>query len=821
MIHLFIFICILPGRGGAEFEIKFLPPETKRSCSFGIVRILALSDSIFKIKRPGFMRNFTLSLFLLIAGTISKAQVSVKGKIKDKLTGDGLIGVAVIADSKTGGVSDLNGNYSLTLPEGKHSLEFRLLGYTTFSRQIDGKAGDSLVVDVVLETSARALDMVVVSAGKFEQKLGDVTVSMEVITPQLVENKNTTSLENIIDQVPGVNVTDGQANIRGGSGYSYGGGSRVLLLVDDMPLLSADAGDIKWNFLPIENLQQIEVIKGASSALFGSSALDGVINIRTAYPTSTPQSSIVMYSGIYDNPERPELVWWKNNQNPMFRGTYFFHSRQIKNWDLTIGGNLFDNDGYQQDGVEKRYRFNVNTRYRFKRVVGLSAGVNFNYMDVSGGNFLLWADGNAGALRPLGGSSQHYDNVRFNIDPYITYFTKKGGKHSLRTRYFYTLNTNDTQQKSFGGLYYFEYQYQKHFENGLTVTTGLTASFSQITSQLYGTHYSSNKSAYMQFDKKFFKRLTASLGLRAESYKLDSAQTSFYLHNGKDTLAKMPFQPVMRLGLNYQIARATYIRASYGQGYRFPSVAEKYIRTSVSGLEIYPNTQLKPETGSSTELGIKQGFQLGGFKGFLDVAAFQMVYHNMMEFAFGQWGNPNTDPLFGLGFKSTNIGTTQISGIDVSLEGDGKIGKIGVRGMAGYTYMDPISLDFNYKRDSATNSSTQNILKYRYRHIAKADVELSYKKFAVGVSMRYNSFMENIDHFFVDPLFAHILPGIAEYRQRFHNGDIVFDNRISYQLNKKAKISIITNNMFNRETTSRPADVLPPRNYALQISVKF
>ena len=68
-------------------------------------------------------------------------------------------------------------------------------------------------MNVTLETSARALDMVVVSAGKFEQKLGDVTVSMEVIGPQLVENKNTTSMENIIDQVPGVNVTDGQANI--------------------------------------------------------------------------------------------------------------------------------------------------------------------------------------------------------------------------------------------------------------------------------------------------------------------------------------------------------------------------------------------------------------------------------------------------------------------------------------------------------------------------------------------------------------------------------------------------------------------------------
>jgi outer membrane cobalamin receptor len=766
------------------------------------------------------MKNFTLCLFLSIACPFLNAQTVVKGKVNDKLTGDGLIGVAIIADSRTGAVSDINGNYSLTLSEGKHALEFRLLGYTSVNNNPVLKAGDTLILNITMATSARALDMVVVSAGKFEQKLGDVVVSMEVITPQLLESKNTTTIETIMDQVPGVNMTDGQANIRGGSGYTYGGGSRVLLLVDDIPLLSADAGDIKWNFLPIENLQQIEVLKGASSALFGASALNGVINIRTAYPTATPQTSIVIYSGIYDRPTDPTMVWW-GKQNPLFKGTYFFHSRQIKNWDLTFGGNLYDNDGYRYDEPERRYRFNVNTRYRFKRVTGLSAGINFNYMDVSGGNFLLWQNGTSGVYLPLGGSTQHYNNVRFNVDPYITYFSKTGGRHSVHTRYYYTLNTNDTHQSSFGGLYYGDYQYQKHFENGLTFTGGITGTYSQIISQLYNTHYSSNVAAYLQCDKKFFHKLTASIGVRAESYKMDSVQTKFYIHNGRDTVAKLPFYPVMRIGLNYELAKATYLRASYGQGYRFPSVAEKYIKTAVGGIQIYPNTTLQPETGSSYEVGLKQGFQVSGFRGYFDIAAFQMVYHNMMEFTMGQWGNPNTDPFLGIGFKSNNIGNTQISGVDVSLEGEGTIGKIGVRALLGYTYINPISLDFNLAKDSLTNSSKENVLKYRYKHIAKGDIEFSYKGFSVGFSMRYNSFMENIDQFFVNPFFSSVLPGIAEYRKNHPNGDLVFDNRISYQLSKMTRISLITNNMFDAEVSTRPGSVLPPRNFALQVSVKF
>ena len=121
------------------------------------------------------------------------------------------------------------------------------------------------MLNVSLSEASSELGTVVVSAGKFEQRIEDVTVSMEVIKPVLVENRNTTSTDEILNQLPGVNVIDGQANIRGGAGWSYGAGSRVMVLVDDLPELSADASDAKWEFIPLENLSQMEVIKGASS----------------------------------------------------------------------------------------------------------------------------------------------------------------------------------------------------------------------------------------------------------------------------------------------------------------------------------------------------------------------------------------------------------------------------------------------------------------------------------------------------------------------------------------------------------------------------
>ena len=176
---------------------------------------------------------------------------------------------------------------------GSHAVEFKFIGYTTSSQKVNIKEGETVSLDISLGVEATELGVMVVSAGKFEQKLEEVTVSMDVMKGSLIQSKNTTTMEDAMQQVPGVNILDGQANIRGGSGFSYGAGSRVMVLVDDLPLLTADAGDVKWNFIPVENIEQVEVIKGASSALFGSSAMNGVINFRTSYPKDTAHTSAV------------------------------------------------------------------------------------------------------------------------------------------------------------------------------------------------------------------------------------------------------------------------------------------------------------------------------------------------------------------------------------------------------------------------------------------------------------------------------------------------------------------------------------------------
>ena len=97
---------------------------------------------------------------------------------------------------------------------------------------------------------------------------------------------------------------------------------------------------------------------------------------------------------------------------------------------------------------------------------------------------------------------------------------------------------------------------------------------------------------------------------------------------------KIPFRPVFRAGLNYQLADYSFIRASFGQGYRNPSINEKYLRKDIGGVGVYPNPNIKPEKGFNAELGFKQGYKIGNFQGFVDIAGFYTQYKDMVEFQF-------------------------------------------------------------------------------------------------------------------------------------------------------------------------------------------
>ena len=255
------------------------------------------------------MRLFIFTLLLFFYPSLFGQNEGVlEGVILDARSGKPMIAVNISANRQSGTISSEDGSFSLKLSAGDYTVEFYYVGYEMVSRELSIREGERFHLDVKMHVSTNMLDEVVVSAGKFEQKLSDITVSLDILHPRQLSNQNITSLDMILEKTSGVSILNGQPSIRGGSGFAYGVGSRVLMLVDDLPMISGDAGDIKWSFLPVENVSQVEVIKGASSVLYGSSALNGVINLRTRFPGNDPQTDVTLFSGAYLEPQRKEMI---------------------------------------------------------------------------------------------------------------------------------------------------------------------------------------------------------------------------------------------------------------------------------------------------------------------------------------------------------------------------------------------------------------------------------------------------------------------------------------------------------------------------------
>lgn len=827
-------------------------------------------------------RIFTTSILsLLVLFSVAQDTGTVKGVVKDKNSGETVIGASVVweADKGRGAATDLDGNFSLMLPAGDQKIIITSMGYDAQTIPVTVKSGETTTVNVELGVGAIQQEMVVVSAGKFEQKVEDLTVSVAVIKPDLVENRAAVTAEDALEQTPGLTIVDAEPQMRGGSGYSFGAGSRVMMLVDDLPLLSGDAGRPSWGFIPVENLEQIEVIKGASSVLYGSAALNGIINIRTAYPKDKPKTKINLYTGLYSLPDQEDAIYYDDKDVPIFVGMNFFHSRKIKKyWDLVVGGNfLVDNgfigpepadviindEGYVTNIVEdeqgnpidttysrprkefqNRFRMNFNLRKRFKNTPGLAAGLNGNFMYSRSAGTLLWLNSGYGLFRPFAGSITYTEQTSYNIDPFVTYSGMGGSKHSFRGRVFYQNNNNDNNQGNLAYVFFGEYQFAHKFANikDFTITTGTMGQYSFSEAQLYagneagdGLNNATNAAVYVQIDKKFWNRLTVNGGGRFEYFSV----------NGNDTVIR----PVFRIGANTRLWKEGYLRASFGEGFRFPTIAERYIFTTVGGLPIVPNPTIQPERSWAGELGLRQGIKIGKFLGYLDVAGFYQHYDNFVEFNAGRFGDPGGDFL-GLAFKSQNTGDARVYGVDASLMGNGQFTDwFGVNVLIGYTWSRPESLDpeYVYATDNNGNELTQlsstsllsststaadtaafrdnPVLKYRFEHLVNADLELVFTikkkyKLSVGGTYRYYSFMRNVDQIFyqVDPLFGW---GAVEFRENNSKGDHVFDIRGSIELSEQVKLGVIVKNVANRIYALRPLKVNAPRTTQLQLTVQF
>ena len=920
--------------------------------------------------------KFSLFLILLIASISAWAQTSggaqmteVSGVVTDFQTREPLIGVTVCDknDPSKGTVTDFDGHYTLLVDTKKPTmLSFSYVGYDTETRLVNSL---TKVLNVPLLTHNEILDDVVVTAGRFEQRSTDVTVSMEVLKPQALRSQAPTDLSATLQTLPGVEIIDKQPSIRGGGGWTYSVGSRCQVLMDGMSILNPKTGEINWNNVPLENVGQVEVIKGASSVLYGSSALNGVINVRTQRPGLKPETKISGYVGIYDNYKD---YAYTGARLPLYYGAEASHSRRVGNFDVSGAISGFKDEGFRQQSFNDRVRLGGNLTYHQPMEAGkyMTMGANVNYVANQYGDFFIWRSPKD-PIHPSPLTNMGRKEHNFNIDPFWNYDdADKGISHKIRARFYLTsdnlttpsatmtteelakwavqsfdlgkvkgkydefkgytdggLSTTDALILTFQDVVipvmnedwlgavqsginlvqnglgytgtvaemqdavayamnllanndptrpeltyngYVDYQFAKQWNSGVRLTTGVNWNHITNTANITGTHHTDNVAAYLQYDHRIADKLSLSAGMRLEYYRMDDHYKEANIQIGKWLC---PVRPVFRAGLNWEIYKAGFLRASFGQGYRNPSITEKFARKDIGGVGVYPNHDIKPESGFNAEIGYKQLYKFGPITGSLDVAAFYTEYRNMIEYQFGLFRNSDFTMInsmddviseaqkmiddikttkslsnagIGIGAQFVNVNHARIYGCEVSTAGKVDIQKeMGLRYSIGYTFTEPEDMD-NAKRieeektytdplQMKNKSNDSKYLKYRNKHSFKTTIDYNYKWLSLGINMMYRSKMLAVDYIMVDER-EKAEPDLMEYARMFifgyedgvslhdywmeHNkGVFTMDLRASVRFKEHVEVQFLINNLLNTEYSYRPMALAAPRTFVCRMNI--
>ncbi len=734
------------------------------------------------------MKRLTLSLLTLLIEVValddpSMAQMrsqtgSISGFVLSAEDSSGLIGANIILQNTfLGTVSGSRGEFFLRrVPAGDYSLTVSIIGYRRkLIPNVRVKEGSTLHLLVELSPLPIQTEAMVVTATKHEEGLQEVPASVSVIDARTIMSRNAATVDDALQYVPGVRMLQNQVDIRGYTGYSRGAGSRVLLLMDGLPLLTGDTGEIVWEAIPVGEIERIEVVKGATSALYGSSALGGVINIITRDIPSTPQTGFRIYSGFYDRPFYSQWVWSDKVRGR--EGVYLTHSQRVGDLSFLAYGGYGGDDGYRENDSYRKWNGFAKLEYDFSPFERLTLLSNFVHQREA--TFYYWKSLDSALVPDISQEGSHVTTTRWNTDFSFRKFVSDEFSYVVRGEYFSSFLQYDSAgvpgSSSLANVANFEFQGNYELAHLQRLTFGVVGNLDQVNARQYGSHFGYGSAAYVQDELQVAQPLGVTAGLR---YDL---QTILGLPSWNRVSPK--------LGLVFSASPATTLRASIGGGFRAPAIAEMYVNTATSP-PIVPNPDLKPEQSWSYELGVTHFFSESLM---LDGALFRSDFSNLIEAGFDSTGGK-------LRIMFDNVSRARVEGGELDMKLD--LFKKLLHFDLGYTYTWPEDL------------ASGTILKFRSRHLLYSSVVLNYKIVSLGFDFRYISKIEKLDE--ILSLY------IVDWDKRVPIE--VADARASIDLTRwgfPITLGLHVNNLFQYDYVEIPGNLGPIRNYVLSLEGKL
>jgi outer membrane receptor for ferrienterochelin and colicins len=633
-------------------------------------------------------------------------------------------------------LTSAEGTYRLdSLPAGRVIVDVAVIGYFPDVDTIDVAAGETVRHDFRLRLSPVTLLPTIVTAAKRSQLLDQAVTSVSLVSREAISARAVNTVDEAVDKAPGVQFINGQVNIRGSSGFVEGLGSRVLLLVDGVPANQGDRGGINWDLVPVDQVQRVEVVKGAGSALYGSSAFGGVVNLITRELPTGAHARIRTTAGVFADPPHP--IWGFRDYTGIQDGVDVSASYGQETVRAGFAAGARHSDGYREQ--DKADHWQVSGRGEWRPEPAM-------LIKLSG----AWASDQYAVPEPWCASGQCADSGQgfqpFRIDTVNRGNTTRSDKGFftavvtrtpsvrvawstrlswLRTRF---TDVYPGRQPPFApadfavaNRYGGEARLVTRRDTNQIVTVGIEAAHSDVTSNVFsgdttggsGHHLQDEYAAYAEAEQ-VMGPLRATLGARGDFLTIDGGGVTAFVSP--------------RGGLVWPTRTGSW-RASVGRAYRAPSLAERFVTTCALGFCVIPNPALRAEDGWSAEVG-RLWAPVPWLRG--DAALFWTEARHLVE--------PRITPSRRIQFQ--NVQRARLAGLDLNVTA------LPVTSSLTTT----LAYQFLYARelphDSGGTQTPERPLLFRPRHLLTLAVDYQWRRLGVGADWRFASHFEGDDPLF-------------------------------------------------------------------------
>jgi outer membrane receptor for ferrienterochelin and colicin len=750
-------------------------------------------------------KKIGIFLFLLttIGGysqPISSSQIPIENVVKGTVIDResqlpvSFANILVLPDS-FGVYSNMDGSFLITNinAEGK-SIQISCIGYETYFLDFN-QSESSKNLEILLNPKAILSEEIIISSSKKLQSIALSPASIEVLSKDEIESKSISTFDQLLDQANGIQVTRSSGSnvqavsIRGSSEVAGGGiGNRVLLLIDGRPALSPESGGALWNMVPVNSIEKVEVLKGAYSSLYGSSAVGGVINVITKKPTKGLKISGMAKMGMYNS--APVSSEYEEN------GKFYQIGAGLSNKKGNLGY-ILDATVQSNGGHREKSSFDMTNIYG-KLDWGMGST---RHIQVSGNINSIFNDTPASWLsRRLAYSVAEYKKddyqkkKEYSFD--INYSSIPNASTKYNTKLYYYSNysefnfnddpQNDSTNVNFGKqtvdfetlsanriglLNQIDYFKNKHY-----LICGIELQYDQTNGTpdtvLYGKHNSFSGGIYFQDEITLNSQLTLTAGVRYDYFNIINEYSESNLSP--------------KLALVYRPTKKLSLRALYARAFRNPSIAERFIKFEQGGgLRFMPNSNLVAEKlNLSLETGalLKLSDHIS-----IDAALYFNRYKDLISFV------QRSQPGEALVFQVINLKEAEIKGFEIS---------------SNFKVFEKLKIKLSYNYLDAKDISEDRFndqLAYKIKHNLNYSLLVPIDKFNVSIYGKYRSAVEEV----------FIYPGSEPEAYFLHN------LKISYRFSNQFSGSFSLNNLTNTKYEELERYRMAGRNYSLALKLNL